>query len=231
MKTYHDMASDVLRRRDEYIKEQKRKRQIRLKATSYIAVFCLVSLGVVGIVNRGILGEKRLPSVIGTDRTPRGTTNTSSVSSANESSTIVSKDGQMTDSLGRMVVSSYEKGGSYHGKYPAPRPGQAMMSIPLGLAMRDYGNSAIYAVEIYLMINEHPDAGFFDKKATIIASELERLKRHGYQVEMIKKHAGEPYEYDVLLGHVTLDQLERFPANPVHGIFISLKDEGPTHYK
>jgi hypothetical protein len=103
-----------------------------------------------------------------------------------------------------------------------------MFSFPLGFAIQDYGDSAIYTVVASLLIGEHPDQPPVDKTA-IRAAELQRLNRLGYNVSLYKESADavEPGFFF----QATYDQLINFPVSDDYGYFIYLKDEGPNHYK
>ncbi|HPY64714.1 MAG TPA: hypothetical protein PL100_07810 [Bacillota bacterium] len=128
----------------------------------------------------------------------------------------------------RIFVSSYKVDGHFQDKYKVPSQGEAFFSFPLGFAIQDYGNSAIYTVVASLFIGERPDQPPVDKTA-IRASELQRLNRLGYNVSLYKESADavEPG----FLFQATYDQLMNFPASDDYGYFIYLKDEGPNHYK
>lgn len=132
----------------------------------------------------------------------------------------------------KILVSSYKVSDIFQGKYKAPSKGQVMFSIPLGFAMREYGDSAIYTVVAKLYIDgENPDEPSSDK-AAIRAAELQRLKRHDYNVSLYKDKGLEDDVYEPgFLFQATYGQLMNFPASDDYGYFIYLKDEGPNHYK
>jgi hypothetical protein len=151
------------------------------------------------------------------------------VSSADAERTGMAKPLQCATPEGRRIfVSSYKVDGHFQDKYKCPSQGEVMFSFPLGFAIQDYGDSAIYTVVASLLIGEHPDQPPVDKTA-IRAAELQRLNRLGYNVSLYKESADavEPGFFF----QATYDQLINFPVSDDYGYFIYLKDEGPNHYK
>ncbi len=129
----------------------------------------------------------------------------------------------------RIFVSSYKVDGHFQDKYKGPSQGEAFFSFPLGFAMQDYGDSAIYTVVASLFIGERPDEPPIDKAAIRVA-ELQRLNRLGYNVSLYKESADDAIEPGFLF-QSTYDQLVNFPTSDDYGYFIYLKDEGPNYYK
>lgn len=227
MKNYNETINTVFCRMEEYETTQKRKRKIIAKTGVCLCCACIIAAIGIGThrVTTKSPAEKEQTNV-----------NVSNSESANQNKTDepavngffipAHSDGQQNTSesetsqhLSFQTVYSYP--GSETEKYRAPKNGEIIMSLPLRSAIEEYGDSAYYAVEIFLTENEE---NVTDKAKWL--QEYERMKLlNGGKLGLSTSKNSDGQIYYMLLGHVSKDCLENFPASEKYGYFIQLSGD------
>ncbi|MDE5994240.1 MAG: hypothetical protein K2G60_01870 [Oscillospiraceae bacterium] len=226
MKSYNETVDTVFRRMAEYETAQKRKRRIITDAGVCLCCACIIAA--IGIGTHCVTAKSPAEN-------EQANVNVSNSESANRNKTDGSainsffipadSDGQQNTSESetsqRRIPTVYSYPGSEAGKYRAPKNGEIIMSTPLRSAIEKYGDSAYYAVEIFLTENE---ADVTDRAKWL--QEYERMQiLNGGKLGFSTSKNSDGQTYYILLGHVSKDCLENFPVSDKYGYFIQLSGD------
>lgn len=227
MKSYNETINTVFCRMEEYETAQKRKRKIMAEAGACLCCACIIAA--VGIGTHRVTAK----SSVGKEQT---NVNVSNSESANQNKTDepavngffipAHSDGQQNTSESETsqqlsIPTVYSYPCSETEKYRAPKNGEIIMSLPLRSAIEKYGDSAYYAVEIFLTENEE---NVTDREKWL--QEYERMKLlNGGKLGFSTSKNSNGQTYYMLLGHVSKDCLENFPVSNKYGYFIQLSED------
>ncbi|MBQ9905882.1 MAG: hypothetical protein IJM46_03835 [Oscillospiraceae bacterium] len=105
--------------------------------------------------------------------------------------------------------------------YSAPPDGSCALTIPLSMAMEEYGNSANYLLELHLFSGNGTNRLMDEASLT---EEAKRLYQNGLTsaIEKIQTQEG---TVTILSLNVTYDQIKNFPTENDHSYFLLLYDE------
>ncbi len=214
MKSYDETVNDVFERISEYKTAQKRKRRIITSTAACLCCACLIAL--IGIGSHNINSE--LP--LGMEQTG-GSTDSPSTADQNQS---VNNAANLPNNAepsvpSKQVIRSYE--GSETERYVLPKNGEILTTLPLCMAMEEYGDSVRYQIEVLLLRNDG-EAYVSDKAQWL--QEFERLSKitGDEQLGLSTYRDGEQQEHYMLTGIVSKQLIDHFPASDQYGYLISL---------
>lgn len=115
------------------------------------------------------------------------------------------------------LIRSYPVSAEYC--YAAPPDGSCALSVPLTMAMEEYGDSANYLLVLHLFSNQ---ARLFD--TADLTAEAKRLADYGY-ISAIETYTTQEGSSTLLSLNVTYDQIRNFPKEENRSYFLWLYDE------
>ena len=218
MKNYNEMADDVFRRRDEFAKEQKKKRKITALTLSCICMAVLVG---VGVWQSGLLKPEvqkaedaiypGIKDTYGPDE-EEPTYNENGIFQSADSETVTTETGERLT-----LISSYEKT-TAAACYALPKNGTHFCSIPLNAAFEEYDDKVIYRVVVRV---------FEDGKMVQGRENIEKISEKffdlGYSSAL--EVTNDQWDFPVLTMLVKEEQLKKFKADDEHGYFFFLYEE------
>ena len=215
MKSYNEMADDVFRRRDEFMKKQKHKRKNVVTALSCV---CLAVLVGVGMWQSGIFlsdvqqAEDAIYPGIKDTYGPGEEEPTANENSAYQpSGTVMLENGEELK-----LISSYEKA-SASACYALPKDGTHHYSIPLNAALEEYEDRVIYRVIVRV----------YEDGKMVQGKELQKIADMffdwGYSTAL--EITNDNWDRAVLTMLVKEDALKNFRADDEHGYFFFLFEE------
>ena len=231
MKNYDELTNDLLERRNQYVTEQRNRKKVMKRVITPICCFCLVALLGIGLWqgdffksnppisdNPGISAGQDDAAGKGTN--DEGLSNGEFTGALPNITGVADGDSSDADRDNVKVISSFE---SQNGlaKYKAPANGDVILTYPLKEAMKEYGDSVVYDVRIYLYKDE--TIAVFDNNP--IKSEAERLSKSGCSVSIELCEGSESAYQFYFTVKAKKSQLDDFAASEDYGYFIRLADE------
>lgn len=218
MKNYNEMADDVFRRRDEFAKEQKKKRK---GIAVVLSCLCFVMLIGVGIWQSGLLESevhKAEDTVYPGIKDTYGPDDEEPTRAENDpfqpagTDTVTMENGEKFT-----LISSYEKA-TASACYALPMNGTHFCSIPLNTAFDEYDDKVLYRVVI---------RAFEDGKMVQDREKIEELSEKffewGYNSAL--EVTNDQWDFPVLTMLASEEQLKNFKADNGHGYFFFLYEE------
>ena len=230
MKNSEEMVNSLLERRDKYAAEQRNRKKVMKRVITPICCFCLVALLGIGLW-QGDFFKSNPPisddpgiSTGQEDAAGKGTndnvlSNGEFTGALPHISGVLDGDSSDADRDGVKVISSYVPKNEIDAKYRIPANGEYVFTYPLMEAMKEYGDSVLYNVRIYVFEDgtKADDENNYD-----IKTEVERLDKSGFPV-WIGEDANGQFYYAI---KAKKSQLDNFVASEDYGYFIKLAEGG-----
>lgn len=225
MKNCDEMVNSLLKRREQYNAEKKRRRTMLTRTVTSMCSVCLVALLGFDMWHGGIfrttpmdqtIDDALYPGVKDTfDESKSESSLNSEISqnTGNHPSNYIPKGNEWT------IISSFD-GDNMSASYVTPENGKFCFSTPLQMAMDEYGDDVLYRVFIDVFSNNELLAP--DSKQ--VKEEVERLSNNGYIVAYETYFDGTSYHYYFTL-QAKLKELTEFNAKENYGYFMFLYDE------
>lgn len=226
MKNSEEMVNSLLERRDRYATEQKKKKAIITRTVTSMCCVCLVALLGFGMWKGGSFNTPGVDTpgisagqddVTGKGTKDEGLSNGDFTDALPNHTGVIDNPSSDTGRDGVKVISIYEAKNEIDTKYKEPANGHIIFTYPLEEAMKEYGDSVLYDVRIYLFKNEAKVA--FDNNP--IKIEVERLQKLGCSVS-IEIYGDNQFYFAV---KAKKSHLDNFVASEDYGYFIKLADE------
>ena len=239
MKSYDETVKDVFLRMNEYEAVQKRKRRIISRTVTSLCCACMIAI--IGIGSHNIItspswdneqteSNHNNPSIVNSDQH-----NPSIVNSDQHNPGIVNSDqhnpgivnpGQpanLPNNAGsvlppKQVIRSYPC--SEPERYVLPKNGEILITKPLYAATKEYGDSVVYEIEVYLLNNAE---SYLSNEAEWM-QEYERISKitEDEQLGLSTYNDGNGQKCYMLLGVVSKDFIDNFPVSDQYGYYITL---------
>lgn len=218
MKSYNEMANIVLRRIGEYEEKQKQKRKMIMRTGTIAACFCVAVI--VGIT---AWGGNLLPT--SPPQTTENTGNTDSVNNHTDNSNNVDKTNignwpidYVPDGSEVQFIASYNDGINENDFFDTiPKDGEIVFSQRLKNAVKEYGNSVQYLVNVEVFSNGQ----LIETNTQQVKAVREKLAKSGYTVVYSTASDGTSDHYSFFL-QATMSDLTEFEAYNNYGYRLTL---------
>ena len=218
MKSYNEMANDVLRRISEYEETKKRRKKMVMRIGLVSACFCLAV-----IVGISAWGGDFLPTI--PTQTTENESNIQSTNEHTEDSNVIDKENignwpfnYAPDRSEVKMIASYNDGINENDVCDTvPKDGEIVFSKRLKDAMEESGDSALYLVNIDIFSNcQHLKAD--SPQVEVICEQLSEV---GYIVAYETYFDGSENHYYCTI-HAKLNELLKFEAYENYGYRLTL---------
>lgn len=215
MKTYDEMTNDVLKRRDNYITKQKRRRKTLMMTAVPALAVVLIASAAIGLNRNSNIVPPVSPASATVGQTEEATTK----AEEKERKTVVSFPAE--------AMSCYR----------TPLPGEIIIGLDVKAATEHYGHSD--DVEYVIALDN-----IFSKDEILTGKELQdeyrRLTQKGYRLYQSQEweyrgdeaHRHKAYR-DIVVGVFTEEELNNFDGNPAYGYlfyFVITGDGSPIDF-
>lgn len=232
MKNCDEMVNSLFERREQYITEQKRKRKVITRTAASVCCICFVAVLSYGIWEGGWMSKimsvppKASPaigiydSIDNADDTNQPSDSIVSNETQTQDTNSISKEESGQDSLVEWkgkIISDYIE--SSAASYQIPDSNSFGISIPLKTAIKEYGDTARYAVVVDIFVDNDVCTDL-----SILEAEMLRVKELGYETYIeVNNSKEEPIYYFCM--QATKEQLENFDCNENYGYFFFGRSE------
>ena len=242
MKSYNETVNNVFRRINEYETVQKRKRKIISRTVTSLCCACMIAI--IGIGSHNIMtsspwGNEQTesnhnnPGIVNPDQSANLPNNAGSVlppkneqtESNHNNPSIVNPDqpANLPNNAGsvlppKQVIRSYPC--SEPERYVLPKNGEILITKPLYTATKEYGDSVVYEIEVYLLNNAE---SYLNNEAEWM-QEYERISKimEDEQLGLSTYNDDNGQKCYMLLGVVSKDFIDNFPVSDQYGYYITL---------
>lgn len=219
MKSYDETVKDVFLRMNEYEAVQKRKRRIISRTVTSLCCACMIAI--IGIGSHNIITSPSWDN----EQTESNHNNPSIVNSDQHNPGIVNpgQPANLPNNAGsvlppKQVIRSYPC--SEPERYVLPKNGEILITKPLYAATKEYGDSVVYEIEVYLLNNAE---SYLSNEAEWM-QEYERISKitEDEQLGLSTYNDGNGQKCYMLLGVVSKDFIDNFPVSDQYGYYITL---------
>ena len=219
MKSYDETVKDVFLRMNEYEAVQKRKRRIISRTVTSLCCACMIAI--IGIGSHNIITSPSWDN----EQTESNHNNPSIVNSDQHNPGIVNpgQPANLPNNAGsvlppKQVIRSYPC--SEPERYVLPKNGEILITKPLYAATKEYGDSVVYEIEVYLLNNAE---SYLSNEAEWM-QEYERISKitEDEQLGLSTYNDGNGQKCYMLLGVVSKNFIDNFPVSDQYGYYITL---------
>ena len=219
MKSYDETVKDVFLRMNEYEAVQKRKRRIISRTVTSLCCACMIAI--IGIGSHNIITSPSWDN----EQTESNHNNPSIVNSDQHNPGIVNpgQPANLPNNAGsvlppKQVIRSYPC--SEPERYVLPKNGEILITKPLYAATKEYGDSVVYEIEVYLLNNAE---SYLSNEAEWM-QEYERISKitEDEHLGLSTYNDGNGQKCYMLLGVVSKDFIDNFPVSDQYGYYITL---------
>ena len=209
MKSYNETVNNVFRRINEYETVQKRKRKIISRTVTSLCCACMIAI--IGIGSHNIMTS----SPWGNEQTESNHNNPSIVN-PDQPANLPNNAGSVLPP--KQVIRSYPC--SEPERYVLPKNGEILITKPLYTATKEYGDSVVYEIEVYLLNNAE---SYLNNEAEWM-QEYERISKimEDEQLGLSTYNDDNGQKCYMLLGVVSKDFIHNFPVSDQYGYYITL---------
>lgn len=214
MKTYDEMAENVFRRRDEYIKKKKEQRKKTVKVSVSFACVMLVLFAGFGLWKGDVFApevKQAEDAIYPGVKDYYSPDEEETIQSANDAFHTVDEAPTYN---GKLLVSYYENV-NVSACYALPKNGDFHFSIPLNAAFREYNDEVIYRVVVRVF-----EDGEMLQSKNELEPIAEKFYKWGYTSAL--EITDDNWDHAVLTLIATEEELKNFEADDENGYFFFL---------